>query len=42
MEHEAALGHILTGREKHFDPELVDALVATADIFQDIARQLPD
>jgi putative two-component system response regulator len=42
MEHEAALGHIIMGREKHFDPELVDALVTTADIFQDIARQLPD
>ena len=42
MDHEAALGHILMGREKHFDPELVDALVTTADIFQDIARQLPD
>ncbi len=42
LDHETALGHILAGREKHFDPELVDALVASADAFEDIARQLSD
>lgn len=42
MDHHQALSHILPGRGRHFDPELVDALIASADVFQEIARQLQD
>ncbi len=40
--HEDAVRHILAGRGSHFDPEVVDALIASQEAFQEIARQLSD
>jgi len=36
--HEQAMEIILDGRDKHFDPNIVDALFESEDTFKDIAR----
>ncbi|MBJ7552259.1 response regulator [Marinomonas ostreistagni] len=40
--HEKAKGIILDGREKHFDPKVVDAFLATELAFIEIAEQFKD
>ncbi len=40
--HEKAMEIILEGRGKHFDPDIVDALVGREDTFKDIARVYND
>lgn len=40
--HETAIGMIDVERGAHFDPDVVDALLATRDEFQDIARRFRD
>jgi putative two-component system response regulator len=40
--HERAIDLIVEGRGSHFDPDMVDALLAIADSFQDIARRYND
>lgn len=42
MSHEKAVAIILAGRGSHFDPDIVDAFIATADKFQAIALQHGD
>lgn len=40
--HEQAVAMIADGRGKHFDPDVVDAMLALADTFRDIARLYSD
>ena len=42
MPHEKAVRIIVEGRGTHFDPDVVDAFVALADRFNDIARRFAD
>ena len=40
--HDVAVGIILEGRGRHFDPDLVDAFMACQDEFQSIAARFVD
>lgn len=40
--HEQAIAMIADGRGGHFDPDIVDALLADPDLFRDIARRYGD
>ena len=42
MPHEKAVQIIIEGKGSHFDPDIVDAFVATQDEFQTIARRFAD
>jgi len=42
MSHEAATAVIIQGRGTHFDPDVVDAFVAMADVFLSISLQFAD
>jgi putative two-component system response regulator len=42
MSHEKAVHIILTGRGKHFDPDVVDAFLSIVDEFRDIAIRYAD
>lgn len=42
MSHDSAVLTIVEGRGSHFDPDLVDALIACKDRFKDIASQYAD
>ena len=42
MSHETAVDIILTGKGKHFDPDIVDAFVSIIDQFKDIAERFAD
>ena len=42
MPHEKAMQIITEGRGKHFDPDMVDAFLAIADKFQDVALRYVD
>lgn len=42
MSHEQASAIIVKGRGAHFDPDMVDAFVALADVFQGIAKRFAD
>jgi putative two-component system response regulator len=42
MEHDAAVGHIVAGSGGHFDPDVVQALLANQHTLQRIARQWSD
>lgn len=42
MPHEQAVGIIVDGRGRHFDPDMVDAFVTIAERFRDIALEFSD
>jgi putative two-component system response regulator len=42
MSHEQASDFIAQGRGRHFDPEVVDAFFALADVFGEVALRWPD
>jgi len=42
MSHEQASAIIVKGRGAHFDPDVVDAFLALADVFQGIAKRFAD
>jgi len=42
MPHEQAAAMIVEGRGTHFDPDIVDAFLAIADEFQEIAARFAD
>jgi putative two-component system response regulator len=42
MSHEQAFAHIMKGRGRHFDPDIVDAFVARQDEFRAIAARFSD
>lgn len=42
MTHQEALAIILDGRNKHFDPDVLDAFIAVADEFAAIAKRFSD
>ena len=42
MPHEKAVGIILEGSGSHFDPDVVDAFMAAAEVFREIALRYAD
>ena len=42
MSHDAAKAIILDGSGRHFDPEIVDVMLAIEDEFKDIAARYAD
>jgi putative two-component system response regulator len=42
MKHDDVVDIIVEGRERHFDPDIVDAFLASIDAFRDISNKFRD
>ncbi|MDP1634482.1 MAG: HD domain-containing protein [Gallionellaceae bacterium] len=42
MKHDDVVDIIVEGRERHFDPDIVDAFLASMDVFRDISNKFRD